>query len=43
MVSHWVLEGGSDTGVILVQAGALVQCSANHSIAWSLLQLSACV
>jgi hypothetical protein len=27
MVSHRGLEGGSETGVILVQACALVQCS----------------
>jgi hypothetical protein len=30
-------------GGILVQAGALVQYSADSSIAWSVLQLGACV
>jgi hypothetical protein len=29
--------------VILVQARALFECSADSSIAWSVLQLSACV
>jgi hypothetical protein len=44
MVSHEGLEGGFETVVILVQACALVQCSADRSIiAWSVLQLSACV
>jgi hypothetical protein len=41
MVSHTGLKGGSETGVILVQACALVQCSADCSIAWSVLKLSA--
>jgi hypothetical protein len=44
MVSHrGRLEGGSKTEVILVKVGALVQCSVDHSIAWSVLQLSDCV
>jgi hypothetical protein len=43
MVTHGGLEGGSETGVIMVQAEALVQCSDDSSIAWSVLQLSACV
>jgi hypothetical protein len=29
--------------LILVQAGALVQCSADSSTAWGVLQLGACV
>jgi hypothetical protein len=43
MMSHEGLEGGSEEGAILVQACALVQYSADRSIAWSVLQLSACV
>jgi hypothetical protein len=42
-----VCHGGSKVdlrqGVILVQTGALVQCSGDSSIAWSMLQLSTCV
>jgi hypothetical protein len=38
------LEGGSEAeGVILVQARALVQWSADSSIVWDVLQLGACV
>jgi hypothetical protein len=43
MMRHKGLEYGSEPGVILVQARALVWCSVDHSIAWSVLQFSACV
>jgi hypothetical protein len=43
MVSHRGLEGGSKIGVLLVQACALIQCSVDSSITWSVLQLIASV
>jgi hypothetical protein len=43
IVSHRGLRGGSEIGVILVQVRVLVQCSANNSIALSMLQLSVSV
>jgi hypothetical protein len=43
MASHGGLEVDLRHEVILVQAEALVQCSVDRSIAWSVLQLSACV
>jgi hypothetical protein len=43
MVSYGGIEGRSETGVVLVQAGALVQCSIDRNIAWTVLHFGAYV
>jgi hypothetical protein len=45
-VSYEGLEGGSEASWLYwfrPEAGALVQCSADNSIGWNVLQLGACV